>query len=102
MHALHGAVRKGNAEVLAVVQDGFSRISDAEVAAILDDWSGSRVHASVPWGLIVSGFGLLSLVLLGAFLCNFTLRRKVRVQDHDDTPLCDPGGGSSSGVSCGS
>ncbi len=78
MHALHGAVRKGNAEVLAVVQDGFSRISDAEVAAILDDWSGSRVHASVPWGLIVSGFGLLSLVLLGAFLWNFTLRRRVR------------------------
>ncbi|MBU4524290.1 MAG: PAS domain S-box protein [Desulfomicrobium sp.] len=74
----HGAVYKGNAEALAVVQDGFSRISDAETTAIVDDWSARPVVVSMPWSLIASGFGFLSLALLGVFLWNFSLRRRVR------------------------
>ncbi len=77
-HVLHGAVRKGNAEVLAILQDGFSRISDDEIVAIVDDWSGIAVHVPVSWGVIASGFASLGLVLLGVFLWSFSLRRRVR------------------------
>ena len=77
-HALHGAVRKGNAEVLALVQDGFARISDARIKAVINDWSGRPVYAAMPWSLITSGFASLGILLLGVFLWNFSLRRRVR------------------------
>ncbi|MDP3430447.1 MAG: PAS domain S-box protein, partial [Desulfomicrobium sp.] len=72
---MHDAVHKGNAEALAVVQD---RIPDVKKAAIADDWYGRLVLVSMPWSLIASGIGFLSLALLGVFLWNFSLRRRVR------------------------
>ncbi|MDO9584330.1 MAG: PAS domain S-box protein [Desulfomicrobium sp.] len=72
---VHDAVHKGNAEALAVVQD---RIPDVKKAAIADDWYGRLVLVSMPWSLIASGIGFLSLALLGVFLWNFSLRRRVR------------------------
>ena len=78
LYTLHAAVRKGDARTLAVLEDGFSRISDDQIKAILDDWSGRPVYAVMPWGLIASGFAALGLVLLGVFLWNFALRRRVR------------------------
>jgi len=37
-------------------------------------------HASRFWGVIILGFGSLSAILLGVFLWNFSLRRRVQVK----------------------
>lgn len=74
---VHGAVRKNNAELLGVIQGGFDQIADSEIKAIMDDWHGRSAHASLPWRMIVSGFGILIIVLMGVFSWNFILRRRV-------------------------
>lgn len=76
-YSMHGAVRKGNAELLGVIQGGFDQITTAEIGAIMDEWSGRPVQAALPWSMIVLVFGILSLILVAVFLWNFFLRRRV-------------------------
>ncbi|NCC06370.1 MAG: PAS domain S-box protein, partial [Proteobacteria bacterium] len=74
---VHGAVRKNNAELLGVIQGGFDQITTAEIGAIMDEWSGRPVQATLPWSMIILVFGILSTILVGVFLWNFFLRRRV-------------------------
>ncbi len=76
-YSVHGAVRKNNSELLTVLQGGFDQITEPELRAIMDEWSGQSVHAALPWHMIVFGFSFLTAVLLGVFLWNFFLRRRV-------------------------
>ena len=76
----HRAVKKGNAALLATVQDGFARISPAELAAIDKKWLGSAMSNGPVLkhlGYAVLG-GLALLLLLAAW--NWSLNRQVRHQ----------------------
>lgn len=75
--SVHGAVRKNNSELLHVVQGGFDQITESEISAIMNEWSGQPVHSALPWRMIVFGFCFLTSILLGVFLWNFFLRRRV-------------------------
>ncbi|NLH48086.1 MAG: PAS domain S-box protein [Myxococcales bacterium] len=71
------AVKKGNAELLATIQSGFARISEAEIKQIVADWAGRSTVGRLPWREI--GLGLLAVLLLVAAVLawNFLLHRKV-------------------------
>lgn len=78
---LHWAVHRGDATLLATVQAGFARISEAELQQIDRKWLGASVASAVasPYvryaeraALVV---GLLTMLLV---VWNVTLRRKVR------------------------
>ncbi|MBE1423678.1 PAS domain S-box-containing protein [Desulfomicrobium macestii] len=77
---VHGAVRKNNTELLGVIQGGFDQITESEIDAIMDEWSGHPVQAALPWSMIVLVFGILSSILVGVFLWNFLLRRRVQAK----------------------
>jgi diguanylate cyclase (GGDEF)-like protein len=74
----HRAVRKGNLDLLATVEDGFAQISDREYKAIDTKWLGSSIFNPV-WiryvGLIVTGILLIIITML---LWNYTLQKKVK------------------------
>lgn len=74
---VHGAVRKNNTELLGVIQGGFDQITESEIDAIMDEWSGRPVHAALPWSMLALVFGTLSTILVAVFLWNFFLRRRV-------------------------
>ncbi|MCM2286148.1 MAG: transporter substrate-binding domain-containing protein [Desulfobacula sp.] len=73
----HTAVAKGNAALLTTVQQGFDRIDEKEIQAIVQSWTG-RTHAlSLPWGII--GFctaGVASVVGL-VIAWNIMLKRRI-------------------------
>jgi len=77
-YSVHGAVRKNNSELLRVVQAGFDQITESEISAIMNEWLGRPVDAALPWRMIVLGFCFLTAILVGVFLWNFFLRRRVQ------------------------
>lgn len=71
------AVRKGNGELLAIVEAGMASISKEELAALHEKWMGKPLLLA-PYARFI-GFGLSILLLLGAVLALwvFLLRRVV-------------------------
>ncbi|MFW5856812.1 MAG: ATP-binding protein, partial [Planctomycetota bacterium] len=79
---LHGGVRKGNAELVALINRGFDRITSDELDAITARWTGLRLaqSAPVPWrSIALVGLGLvLLLVLVHATLLRIQVQRRTR------------------------
>lgn len=79
----HWAVRKGDAVTHKLVQDGFARISSAEMREVHDRWLGTAVNvAGVPAYLRYGAYTLLGVgcvaLLLGVW--NIALRRRVALR----------------------
>jgi PAS domain S-box-containing protein len=74
---LHAGVKKGNTQLLAVLQDGFSRISAEEVNGIVSSWTGNPIFAHISW-LDVLTVAAVIIVLVGlVVLWNIRLRKTV-------------------------
>lgn len=76
--AFHRAVRKGDSALLAMVEQGFSRITAEEYKAIERKWHGARefpTHYLRNAGIAAA---LLAALLLGLAIWNRALRRAVR------------------------
>jgi PAS domain S-box-containing protein len=79
--AFHRAVKKGDARMLALVEDGFSRITAAEYQQIQDKWYGTHIHGwrdSLVARYLPYAAEVLCLLALVLVLWNLTLRRRVR------------------------
>jgi two-component sensor histidine kinase/ABC-type amino acid transport substrate-binding protein len=76
----HRAVRKGNSAMLALLEDGFGRITPAEHQAIEKKWRGTPIERHVETvyvryvGAALAVAGLLALLLGG---WSWTLRKRV-------------------------
>lgn len=79
----HRAVKKGNEALLAIVEDGFARLSPAELEAIDSHWFGAPLAAPA-WGRWVRPLGYATVVAVAALLLllgwNLTLRKRVRAR----------------------
>ncbi|WP_306604595.1 response regulator [Azonexus sp.] len=80
---LHRAVKKGDAELLATVNSGFSAISAEESSQLREKWLGPAVSESL-W-IRYAAYGGLALLVFGAMLLlwNLTLRHRVASSMHD-------------------
>ncbi len=75
----HRAVRKGNATMLKLVEEGFAQISEKEYQAINRRWFGKEATALQPYFRpIAIGLGTLILIVLFLVVWNRTLGKKVR------------------------
>ena len=74
---LHAAVPKGNKDVLTMVEEGFSRISQDEINDIVAAWTGNKVTASISWTTVRLVAAVLTALLALILLWNFHLRRTV-------------------------
>ncbi len=77
------AVRKGNAEMLRIIQSGFDRISSSEVNAIVQEWEGRSAVSRVPWRELGIGLTVLLLLIGVILLWNVQLRREVSLATRD-------------------
>ncbi len=90
----YSAVKKGNTQLLAVLQDGFSRIPEGAVDDILSTWTGNTVLATrFSWSDVLT-FGAVIAVLIGLIvLWNIRLRKTVakalREVEHRNLKLLD-------------
>jgi PAS domain S-box-containing protein len=76
----HRAVRKGNANILALVKDGFSRITKAEYQAIDNRWLGSGLSGGIQQMMpfLAVGSAIALLIILVLFTFNRMLRSRVQ------------------------
>lgn len=73
----HRAVRKGNSQLLKTVEDGFRLITPDELKMIDKKWYGASLGNSFPTTKILTGGGVLCLMLLLLFVWNRTLRQNI-------------------------
>lgn len=73
----HRAVRKGNSRLLAAVEDGFIKITPAELKKIDTKWHGASLGSERLTHIILLVSGGLFLLLCALFVWNRTLRRMV-------------------------
>ncbi len=76
----HRAVQKGNSELLALVEDGFKKISKREYNEIDHKWMG----APIEWTVVLRRYALLLELAAALFAVlavgNVILRRRVRIK----------------------
>ncbi len=73
----HRAVKKGNVDLLKVVEDGFSRISTDELKKIDAKWYGSALYDRGSLRNVLVLAGCLGLLLLILFIWNRALRATI-------------------------
>ena len=73
----HRAVLKGHAELLAFVEQGFASIEKAEYQAIDKRWMGSSLPSAPYFRYLLSGFGVISALVLLLASWLWMLRRAV-------------------------
>ncbi|MGD0566551.1 MAG: PAS domain S-box protein, partial [Candidatus Goldiibacteriota bacterium] len=81
--SFHRAVKKGNAEMLALVNEGFSKITKKEYASIDRRWTGEAVNAAAFIRYFIFAAGLAAFVVFFMFLWNVTLIKQVSEKTAD-------------------
>ena len=82
-HPLRAAFRKGNADVLNIVETGLAKIGKDDIAKLADKWGLREKRLFPPWllkALIGGGAGMLFLVLAVNW---YLLRREVKRQTRE-------------------
>lgn len=73
----HAGVRKGNSNLLSLVNQGFKAISAEEITRIQDKWTGSLLPTRLPWAWLIASAGALFLCIGAVLLWNSRLKTKV-------------------------
>jgi two-component system, cell cycle sensor histidine kinase and response regulator CckA len=81
--SLHRAVKKGNSELLATVEDGFRLITPEELKKIETKWYGASLGNNFPTTPILTGAGVLCLLVLALYVWNRVLRKAVNARTTD-------------------
>ncbi len=74
----HRAVKKGNLELLAIVEDGFKLITPAEFNAVNTKWMGSQLISTQYTKYIVIGASISAFLAALLLLSNRELQRRVK------------------------
>ncbi len=83
VNASHSAVAKGNAAILAVIQYGFDRIGEEEIAGIVARWAGHSVFDRISWNSVRLAGVVVAAVLFLFLMWNVNLRKRVDAARHD-------------------
>ena len=76
--AFHRAVKKGQTELLKIIEDGFAKISDDEKEQIEKKWLGTMLPQPNYIRYVIYSFLVVFVTALVLFLLNIFLRRKVK------------------------
>ncbi len=74
----HRAVKKGQTELLKIINDGFSKISDDEKESIEKKWLGTMIPPPFYIRYIIYSFLIVGIIVTLLVLLNIFLRRKVK------------------------
>lgn len=72
------AVRKDNAGLAYLIEKGFSQISDKEIQAIVNRWTGGDASSFYYWRYIVAIAVILVIMALLAYLLTIQVRGRIR------------------------
>jgi PAS domain S-box-containing protein len=78
--SFHRAVRKGDAALLRLVEQGFAAIPAETYAAIDRRWLGAPLVSEAQLSKLLAGLGGVGALLLALGFFNLTLRRRVRAK----------------------
>jgi PAS domain S-box-containing protein len=76
----HRAVKKGDDELLRLVEEGFAAIPASEAKAIEEKWLGAPIASRMNLRLVLYVVAGIAAVILALAFFNLTLRRRVRAR----------------------
>ena len=76
---LRHAVRKGEGELLALIEKGWSLISGEERRMLVSEWTGVGISSGIPWRWLTAALIVAAMIIGLLFLWNTSLRRRVDV-----------------------
>ncbi|MDQ5986208.1 MAG: Sensor histidine kinase RcsC [Syntrophus sp. SKADARSKE-3] len=85
----HRAVKKGRANLLKAVEDGFSQITKSEHEAIEKKWLGTSFVRPVYFRYLLFVILAVGVLIISLAFFNLTLRRKVRAKTMELQTLID-------------
>ncbi|MCK5314450.1 MAG: transporter substrate-binding domain-containing protein, partial [Anaerolineales bacterium] len=71
------AVRKGDTELLALIERGHKAITSAERQQIRDEWAGVSLTSPIPWRWLIGGSAVFIAGIALLFLWNTQLQKQV-------------------------
>lgn len=74
---LHRAVRKGNKELLNLINDGFSKITQSEIDSLREKWFGKYTQPKYQYKVIIYIILSASLIILILSYINYYLKKAV-------------------------
>lgn len=74
----HRAVKKGNAAMLALVNDGFAKVPKDDLDSINRKWMGTELFRAVDYRYFIYGGIIALVVLLNLVYMNIVLNRRVK------------------------
>jgi len=71
------AVRKGDTELLALIERGYKAITHAERKSIRDKWAGVSLTSPIPWRWLIGGVAVLFTGIAFLLIWNTQLQKRV-------------------------
>ncbi len=75
---VYAAVKKGNTQLVKLLNEGISQISEQEIEAIVGKWTGTAVKTIIPWNYIVLGVSLFLLLMILGIIWNMELQKRIK------------------------
>jgi signal transduction histidine kinase len=77
-HELRAAIRKGNREILDIVESGLGNISKEDIAALSDKWGLREKRLFPPWLIRAIVGGAVGFLFIALLVNGYLLKREVR------------------------
>ncbi|MFP4461780.1 MAG: transporter substrate-binding domain-containing protein, partial [Thermotogota bacterium] len=75
---VYAAIRKGNKELLRLVNNGLSKMTRNEIDHIIQNWTGEQVTTQIPWFYIILSIAVFVIIMILVLLWNIQLQKRIK------------------------
>jgi len=75
---VYAAIKKGNKDLLRIINDGLAKISRNEIETIIQKWTGEQVNTQIPWHYIILSISVFFIIMLLVLFWNIQLQKRVK------------------------
>ena len=75
---VYAAIKKGNKDLLRLLNDGLAKISRGEIEQIIQKWTGASVRSQIPWLYIIISISVFFVIMLLVLFWNIQLQKRIK------------------------
>jgi len=75
---IYAAIKKGNKDLLRLVNDGLTKITRGEIEQIIQKWTGERITTQIPWLYIILSIAFFMIIMVLVLIWNVQLQKRIK------------------------
>jgi polar amino acid transport system substrate-binding protein len=75
---VYAAIKKGNKNLLRLLNDGLAKISRGEIEQIIQKWTGERITTQIPWLHIILSISFFIIIMALVLIWNVQLQKRIK------------------------